>query len=559
LHTGYLWRFVSFAVFFTNVAVAAAFFFLLRPLYREVARLRWSLPALRRPGAALALGLGVAVLFFAAYWVRLQVWYVRAIPPNQYAFLKLLAKPPYRGASFITNAYALPIAAATGEWAYKDDLIATGAVQLGPDGYLVARDQHTYLWLADRASNPAYARPDYILLVRHPELPQVIFSMPGQPPPLETALTEPLVAAPSPYLHHRVVAQDPSGRGRWVILKADWDLPPYLARRADGDPHDAVSLDVRSDSSGSVAVVSYRYAHQEGKPEAGTVVRLYTVGRDGASRLLAEKTGQGAFRLPSSFAGNLRASVTPATATKRGPEFFSASRRVGDVPSARPPYLRPLPGRADGSCVRVSVVTGRRGDALRLEYRYAQDEGEPEAGSVARLYLEDQVGQLTLVREARGGKELAVPSPLPGRPDPSLAFRVSVTPRTAACAGREYFCQEKIPVASFARPFLVPGAGPNAPRVQVIVTPGPGPTMLTVNYAYAHPFKSRERGTVVRLYRVDEGGALTLLREEKDVRVLLLERGFRGKVRVSVTPGAGTFPGPEYFSAPVVLGDSEND
>ncbi len=550
LHTGYLCRFLSFAVFFTDAALAAAFFFLLRPLYREVGRLRHT-PWRLRAALAPALVLGLAALFLAAGWVRVQAWYVRAMPPDQYAFLKRLAKPPYRGASFVTNVYALPVAASTGEWAYKDDLVASGAVQLGPNGYLVARDPHTYLWLADRAANPAYARPDYILLVHRPMLPLASAAQPV-PVPQEPALAEPVVASPSPYLHHRVVAQDPSGRGRWVILKADWDLPPYLVPGAEGDAHGAVSLDLQAESSGLVAHVGYRYAHQEGKPEAGTVVRLYAVGQDGKSRLLAEQLGQSIFRLPSLFSGNLQASVTPATATKRGPEFFSDSRRVGDAPSVRPPYLRPLPGRADGACVAASPVTGRRGDAVRLEYQFCQDEGEPEAGSVVRLYLEDPVGQLTLMKEAAGGKEVSVPTPLPARADPSLAFRVSVTPRTATGTGREFFCPEKIPVAAFARPFLVPGSGPDAPRVRVSVA---GPTALALSYAYAHPFRARERGTVVRLYRLDERGSLALMREEKDVRLLLLPHGFRGKVRVSVTPSAGNFAGPEYFSDTVVIED----
>jgi hypothetical protein len=579
LHSVILRRYVSFFVFFSNACIAVAAYFVLRLLGREAARarrsgcLRFADPrtgasgvaplesvgrALLAPPVLRAVPLALLLAFVGTYWVRLQVFYVRALRPDYYDFLRVLRAPPYRGASFITNVYAPPIAAATGQWAYCDCRIAGGCVQLGRAGYLVERDLIEQLWLADRGTNPAYTRPDYILLVQSPDMGLVAARLaPGRPglPPPEPSWP---IASPSGlrYLEHRVVAQDPSGRGRWQILKADWDYPPYLLPQTEEVPPRHVRLEIATTHDGLEARVQYRYAQQEGKPEAGTVVRLYAVDLDGESRLLDEVTGQTAFRLPSSFAGNLKASVTPATATKRGPECFSDTRRVGNAPSVRPPYLRPLPGRV-GSCVGLSLVAGNRGDAIRLEYQYCHDEGEPESGSIARLYLEDRVGQLTLLQEARGGKEVPVPSPLPYsvRPDPSLAFRVSLTPRTAASTGREYFCPDRVPVASFARPFLVPFPDPQATRVQVDVRSGTGPTALALNYAYAHPSRARECGTVVRLYAVDDHGSLALLREEKDTRLLLLDPGFRGKVRVSVTPGTGNISGPEYFSDTVAIED----
>jgi hypothetical protein len=59
----------------------------------------------------------------------------------------------------------------------------------------------------------------------------------------------------------------------------------------------------------------------------------------------------------------------------------------------------------------------------------------------------------------------------------------------------------------------------------------------------------------VRVYLVDDKGARTLIREEKDTHVVLLEGGFRGKVQVSVTPGCGECCGPEYFSETFTVED----
>src|SRR5207247_10030724 len=82
-----------------------------------------------------------------------------------------------------------------------------------------------------------------------------------------------------------------------------------------------------------LADVNYRYAHQEGLPEEETQVRLFSVepkplgtaGSEAApqSRLIAEGIRQRRFLLPRQFEGFLQATVSPATATKIGPQYAS--------------------------------------------------------------------------------------------------------------------------------------------------------------------------------------------------------------------------------------------
>jgi hypothetical protein len=581
LHTGYLTRYVSFAVFFTNVLLAIACYGLgqlfcgrlIRGL--RLARLANRLSRLPRrvawPGGwagslrllARAVSLapvvapGVLLAFMALYWVRLQVLYVRAAPPDYYSFLRTLQSPPYRGASFLTNAYALPVAAATGQWAYKDELLAMGRGQLGSTGYLVERDLRGYLWLADKGTNAAYAKPDYLLIVRQPQLTQLVGQLaPDVLPADRPTLAEPFVSAKAPhYLHPQVVAQDPSGRDRWLILKADWDYPPYLVPLAEGNPRRCVQLMVTTDSSCTEVRVAYHYAHQQGNPECGTIVRLYAASPSGGHSLLAEQQGQSIFRLPPSFAGNLEASVLPSTSTKRGPEFWSATCRVGNVPSLQLPYLKPLPDRADGCYVRLDDGTDLRGDLGRVDYVYAQDEHEAECGTLRRLYLEDEVGRLTLLQEVTGNESFQLPPRLQIPPRPSYRLRASVTPRTALAAGSEYFSADGIPLASLYRPFLLSLGGPNSACVGVELHRQGTCTELTIRYEFRQPLGAPESGTIIRLYEIDPQGTRTLLREEKDIRVLLLEPEFKGQVRVSVTPGSRNSTGPEYFSDEVSVGE----
>jgi hypothetical protein len=114
------------------------------------------------------------VTFLAGYWFLLQVSYVKWMPPNHYAFLKMLSKEPYRGASFILNNYAAPVAAYTGQWAYLDTVISHGYVERSGDAFHIAANR-SYLWFADRDRNADYLRPEYYLCML-PQLPHTVVS-----------------------------------------------------------------------------------------------------------------------------------------------------------------------------------------------------------------------------------------------------------------------------------------------------------------------------------------------------------------------------------------------
>jgi hypothetical protein len=121
------------------------------------------------------------------------------------------------------------------------------------------------------------------------------------------------------YLHPTEVARDPSPLDRWSIVRLDWDYPPFLRQLENGE---FVGLDVSSNGSGSRVRVAYHYAHQEGRPEAGTRVTLFArprcTGPEQSFQVPPMAADGREFILPASFAGTLRAEVQPATATKAG-------------------------------------------------------------------------------------------------------------------------------------------------------------------------------------------------------------------------------------------------
>src|SRR5262249_24965673 len=129
------------------------------------------------------------------------------------------------------------------------------------------------------------------------------------------------------YLHPVEVARDPSPLDRWSIVRLDWDFPPFLSVLEGGE---FVTLDASPDADGARLRVDYRYAHQEGVPEAGTRVTLVAQSPcTGALTVSPFPAGAREFTLPRAFAGTVRAEVQPATATKVGPTYASRPLRIG--------------------------------------------------------------------------------------------------------------------------------------------------------------------------------------------------------------------------------------
>jgi hypothetical protein len=342
LHSGYLWRWAPFLIFFVNLLPAVAFYVVAQLSFqlskavlramRSGAEAKRNTRFARRVAGLAGLAPAMAALgllaLLSAYWVRLQLAFATLLPADQLGFLPLLEGEPYRGRTFLVNTYPLPIAAATGQWAYQDPTMTQGEVELGPDGWTVHRDMG-YLWLANGDREPGYGRPEYMLLHAYQSMGHVMHHIAL---PVETwesswlashgIIQTAMATRPHP-LRHQVVARDQSGYNRWVILKLDWDLPPYLKPLPGCADGSRVALHVHRKADGVHIQVRYAFAHQEGVAEAGSAVRLYCVSNPDQPVLVAEKRGENRFVLPDTFCGAIRVAVTPSTRTKTGPEYLS--------------------------------------------------------------------------------------------------------------------------------------------------------------------------------------------------------------------------------------------
>ncbi|MGE3908221.1 MAG: hypothetical protein AB7K36_02635 [Chloroflexota bacterium] len=345
VYSGYLTRFAPLAVFVANVAVAAAIYLVLAATMQAVSSLRVQRGLIKRApltllGPAVRTALLVAgLLFFVGFWLNVQRVSLTVLPPNSFAFLKMLGQPPYRGATLASNFYVAPMTAYTGEWGYTDTTLARGNTWLSDDGYVVERGTGQYLWLRDRETNPDYLEPDYYICLR-PQTPfTVLKAVTGEYQDIEGCEVVPLVskaqAGTLEYLHHTVVARDSGPLDSWAIIKMDWDYPPFLRPLGSGSGRAFVDVVQIEEADRLILRVRYEYAQQKRVPEQGTVLRLEGLGPDGQVCTLAEQTGSDTLTVPAGVRGRIRVIVTPHTATKAGPEYDSAITAVGD-PDANP-------------------------------------------------------------------------------------------------------------------------------------------------------------------------------------------------------------------------------
>jgi hypothetical protein len=177
--TGYRFRQVPFTAFHTVTILGGALYVLLAVgmKYLHLNRSRGVAASGVLEGASASFGprrislgtmAGVASLttlgLLTIYWAGVQISYIKLMPPDHYSFLNKLSEPPYAGKSFLVNTYAAPIAAKTGTWAYLNANLAPTEPVGDADKYKFSSDT-TYLWLADKKTNPEYAHPEYFLCV----------------------------------------------------------------------------------------------------------------------------------------------------------------------------------------------------------------------------------------------------------------------------------------------------------------------------------------------------------------------------------------------------------
>jgi len=138
----------------------------------------------------------------------------------------------------------------------------------------------------------------------------------------------------------------------WMIIKLDWSFPPYLVQKAmGGEWHHWTVLRSGNKDKDVVFRVDYEYAQQDAVPENGTTIRMYRVGKGnscsdgmGSLELLASTAGERQIALPDKFSGNIALSVTPATAQKKGLEYFSGVFRISAIDEKKIeacPYVPP--------------------------------------------------------------------------------------------------------------------------------------------------------------------------------------------------------------------------
>lgn len=357
--SGYVWRAAPLWVFVLDIVLGACATVALGLALRATASLRSALAQLpasvvaspgvspgprvrwsqlgrvvrREPSRALsvvgvACAAGVAILlsaFTIIYWLTVQQTYLGMLPPTHFRVLKLLREPPFSGASFVSDMFAGPVAAQTGQWAYFDQVIGAGKFQEAAAGFTIERDMESYLWLADRHENPAYQRPEYFICFSAQDLRSVIARLVNLEAVYNTRCSDRGIIrqvdtgefAP---LQHQVVARDEVSDS-WAIVKLSWSgYAPYLAPFEDGR---RVLVTVDGPGAGRGATIAYRFAQQEGAPEQGSTVRLYRVQSGDRITLLGSLDGPGRIQLPDRFSGRIRASVTPQTATRAGYEYLS--------------------------------------------------------------------------------------------------------------------------------------------------------------------------------------------------------------------------------------------
>jgi hypothetical protein len=169
------------------------------------------------------------VAFTSVYWVRLQAIYVSNLPPTSILFLKRLGEPGFKGASFVSSNYALPIAYFTQRWAYQDQEVGQNKYHANDDGYRLEMSGK-YIWFADRATNSEYLRPLYYLCRIDPTLDTVaslVVLVPGKR--LSNCSAEAIFQDAQSEtrrpLRHRIVGSDPNPVDGWSIIKLDERVP----------------------------------------------------------------------------------------------------------------------------------------------------------------------------------------------------------------------------------------------------------------------------------------------------------------------------------------------
>jgi hypothetical protein len=440
IYSGYLNRQAPFLVFATDILLAGALYMVL-----EMTRRRLASALSDGTPAILAIAGSALMLFFIGTWTTMQLAYLIVVPPTGEPFLKLLSHAPFHGHSFVMNDYPASVAEKTRAWAYDDPTITSGQVKLTPDGFVVEHNTQ-YLWFADAEQNKSYLKPEFGLLVDQPSsISQALNEFIARSSKPEHAIAfdttglikrsqEPL----QPFLRYQLAATDGHS---FSIIKFDWDFPPYLR------PVDAVMREAAKSMSFQQKI-SLSESNQEQsrrwRVELEPVESSVSGGRANAPVLLTEASvdGRPIFTEHDLVAagwkpGGLSSAThqhswigTPGKSVglsamvvgdnvsirlREGPTRGSALVGVNDMTqlvdlgkplvadhvialntaAAHDRYTY-IPSLSPGVFVNTFLTAGTSGPDAVVEYRYAQQDLDPEEGTTVRVYNEPSPGTWVL-------------------------------------------------------------------------------------------------------------------------------------------------------------------
>lgn len=373
-------------------------------------------------------GLACGVTLWAAWsWISLQFRYTQLLPLDSHTYLQRLTEPPFQGHSFVVNTYASPVSVQTGSWAMMEPALFTGHLTLTSHGYITPRED-TYKWFADRATNPAYLKPDFALAERPSAFSGSLLLHSGSPPDgatpfllQELGLVRRASRKFTAFLHPTIAALDITPRQSFAIVALDWNYPPFLAALAREDsplfkngegslahselmdaPRWRVQLEARSLTSEQEIVVRRVVSGSSINLESGTI---------------HDATWS------SSGDGSIRATTTSATLAftahgpileielAKGPRGGRVHLRVNeeeaelDLHALSPEtevYRFTSPGGDDDVLTVPTLIPGQFAASnvedrhITISYRYRHQEQIPETGTRLNFYQQDTSGRWTL-------------------------------------------------------------------------------------------------------------------------------------------------------------------
>ncbi len=208
VQSGYLTRLCPLPIFATQPFMALGWFVViasfltLRQRSAEARRNR-SLDVVTGAVASLA-----AVLLVS--WTLVQLTYVQTSRPDQLAFINRLE--PLHANGLITNNYAVPFGLVARTWGYSfvnEPLTPAEA------------KQYSYLWLADRRTNPQYLKPElYVCFVSNSSIQS---ATPGFGPGAGCSSRQVVSDAANGVGNGQIIARD-EVNDRWAIVRLSW--PP---------------------------------------------------------------------------------------------------------------------------------------------------------------------------------------------------------------------------------------------------------------------------------------------------------------------------------------------